>query len=110
MVERDNIKLPNDILVFQDSGYVGYIPDNVLVIMNKKSSKKHQLTMEERENNVLISKERITIEHIISGIKRLRIVSETCRLLRENIHHKMMFLACCLHNLRTTFRTKIYST
>ena len=110
IADKEKMKFPDGIALFQDTGFVGFVPDNVLVVMNEKKPKGNFLTDEQKENNKLKSRERITIEHIICGIKRLRVVKDICRLQRENILNKLMIIACGLHNLRTLFRTNSYST
>ena len=52
----------------------------------------------------MISRVRIVVENVISGIKRCRIVKDTLRLTKENVSDMVMEIACGLHNLRVTFR------
>ena len=54
--------------------------------------------------NRMISRVRIVVENVISGIKRCRIVKDTLRLMKENVSDLVMEIACGLHNLRVTFR------
>jgi hypothetical protein len=54
--------------------------------------------------NKLISRVRIVVENVISGVKRCRIVKDTLRLTKKNISDLVMEIACGLHNLRVTFR------
>jgi hypothetical protein len=54
--------------------------------------------------NRMISRVRIVVENVISGIKRCRIVKDTLRLTKENVSDMVMEIACGLHNLRVTFR------
>lgn len=63
-----------------------------------------QLTQIDKFLNRLISRVRIVIENVISGIKRCRIVKDILRLTKENISDMVMEIACGLHNLRVTFR------
>ena len=44
------------------------------------------------------------IEHIIAGVKRLRIVKEELRLKVRGIADDLMEIACGTHNFRTKFR------
>lgn len=54
--------------------------------------------------NKIISRVRIVVENVISGVKRCRIVKDCLRLTKENISDLVMEIACGLHNLRVTFR------
>ncbi len=54
--------------------------------------------------NKIISRVRIVVENVISGVKRCRIVKDCLRLTKENISDVVMEIACGLHNLRVTFR------
>jgi len=51
-----------------------------------------------------MSRVRIVVENVISGVKRCRIVKDELRLTKENISDTIMEIACGLHNLRVTFR------
>ena len=55
--------------------------------------------------NHLISKARITVEHVISGVKRCRIVKDVFRNTREAYDDLVMKIACGLHNYRTRHRS-----
>ena len=61
--------------------------------------------MAEKEQNSLISKMRIIIEHVICGIKRCRIVKDVFRNTKDKFDDLVMEIACGLHNFRTAYRT-----
>ena len=63
-----------------------------------------QLTEIDKFLNRLISRVRIVVENVISGIKRCRIVKDELRLTKDKISDVVMEIACGLHNLRVTFR------
>jgi hypothetical protein len=63
-----------------------------------------QLTAIDKFLNKIISRVRMVVENVISGIKRCRIVKDELRLTKENISDVVMEIACGLHNLRATFR------
>jgi hypothetical protein len=44
------------------------------------------------------------IEHLIAGVKRLRIVKEELRLKVRHIADTLMEVACGMHNFRSRFR------
>ena len=54
-----------------------------------------------------MSRVRIVVEHVIAGVKRLRIVKEVFRNTKENFADLVMEIACGLHNFRTMARSKI---
>ena len=54
--------------------------------------------------NRVISSVRVKVEHVISGIKRCRIVKDTLRLTSQGCSDSVMEIACALHNLRVLFR------
>jgi len=69
-----------------------------------KKPKGKELTPEQQEQNSLISSIRIVIEHIISEIKRCRIVKELFRNTKEQYDDLVMEIACALHNFRVHCR------
>ena len=66
--------------------------------MPKKKPKGGELSPEEKEKNRKISATRIINENAIGGIKRLRIVSDVYRNIKENFDDKVMLVACGLWN------------
>jgi len=65
------------------------------------------LSVGEKMLNRIFSSARVVVEHIISGVKRCRIVKDVLRLTREGISDCVMEIACGLHNLRVSFRRPI---
>ena len=62
-----------------DTGYQGLKKLHSNTVMPKKKSKKTPLTKEDKENNRLISSQRVTVENIIRELKIFRIVAEKYR-------------------------------
>jgi DDE superfamily endonuclease len=54
--------------------------------------------------NHLISSVRISVEHVLAGVKRCRIVKDVLRLTKTGIADMGMEIACGLHNLRVSCR------
>jgi hypothetical protein len=54
--------------------------------------------------NQLLSGVRIVVEHILSGVKRCRIVKDEFRNTKAGFIDLVMEVACGLHNLRMEFR------
>jgi hypothetical protein len=100
MADQENPTYPEDIGVYQDTGFQGYAPDGVKTFQPQKKPRGKELTPEQKEHNRLISSIRIMIEHIISGIKRCRIVKDIFRNTQEKYGDLVMEIACGLHNFR----------
>jgi hypothetical protein len=91
-------------VLMQDLGYQGYRPDRVKVVMPEKKQKNQTLSKEGKAYNKLISSIRVTVEHAMAGVKRLRTVKEKLRLRTDEILDRIMVIACGLHNLRIVYR------
>lgn len=62
------------------------------------------MTQIDKFMNKLISRVRIVVENVISGVKRCRIVKDELRLTKKDISDVVMEIACGLHDLRVIFR------
>ena len=69
-----------------------------------RKPRKHELSAEDKAENTRISRIRILVEHIISGVKRCRIVHDVFRNTKAHFDDLVMEIACGLHNFRTTLR------
>ena len=90
--EKYNIKV--------DLGYLGISKDfkcKSVSIPNKKS-KNTVLTDEQKTQNKQFAKERIFIEHSISGLKRFRILSDRLRLHDIDFYDKILGVCAGLWN------------
>ena len=104
IADEENPTYPDDIGVYQDTGFQGYAPDGVKTFQPQKKPKGKELTPEQKEQNSLISSIRIVIEHIIAGMKRCRIVKDLFRNTKEQYDDLVMEIACALHNFRVDCR------
>jgi len=95
---------PEGITLNKDTGYQGYEPEGVVTRQPKKKPRGGQLTHYEKNQNSIISSTRIIVEHVISGVKRCRIVKDVFRNTKENYDDLVMEIACGLHNFRTECR------
>ena len=71
--------LPHEILALLDSGYQGvheFLPNAIIPF---KSTKKHELTADEKAHNTSLAKRRVAIEHINRELKIFRICKEIYR-------------------------------
>lgn len=101
---------PKGSSLFQDTGFQGFSLDGIRIIQPKKKPKGKDLTPEEQEQNRLISSIRVRVEHVISGIKRYRIVQDKLRNWKEGFSDLVMETCCGLHNFRLNFRPWCYNT
>ncbi len=74
------------------------------VISRKRGPRGKELPAEDKIFNKMISGVRVIAEHVISGVKRLRIVRDVPRNTKDGFGDPVMETACGLHNLRVTFR------
>ena len=79
IADESGYKLPEGSKLLQDTGFQGFSVSNVEILQPTKKPRGKELTQEQKDKNRNISKIRIRIEHVISGIKRYRIVKDKCR-------------------------------
>ena len=72
--------LPAGSVLRQDLGFLGHRPAGVLVEMPHKKPSQGELTFLQLLYNQMLSALRVVIEHVHSGIKRLRMVGDKLRL------------------------------
>jgi len=103
--DEEGHEFPEGSTLYKDTGYQGYEPAGVNTRQPKKKPRGGELTVEEKEQNSLISRVRIIVEHVICGIKRCRIVKDVFRNTKDKFDDLVMEIACGLHNFRTAYRT-----
>jgi len=102
LADLDPLLLPTGAVLKQDLGFIGHAPAGVKIEMPFKKSKNKPLTFGQKIYNKLLSQTRIVIEHANSGLKRLRMFREACRVRGEGVRDRLRVVACGLHNLRVT--------
>lgn len=96
--------------VLGDSGFQGLEVGQAVVTTpikrkpTKKGEPKSELSVEQKEYNRALSKERMSIEHSNAGFKRNRSVSEVLRNTRVGMSDALALVAMGLHNLRVSTR------
>jgi hypothetical protein len=90
----------------KDTGFQGDEPVGVTTQQPKNKPRGQDLSEEEQHRKTLISTGRIIVEHVMSGIKRCRIVNDVFRNTKETFVDLVMVIACGLHNVRTACRSK----
>jgi hypothetical protein len=98
---------PDGSRLLKDTGFQGYEPPGVMTYQPKKKPKGKELSEDDKAINALLSRVRIVVEHVLAGVKRVRIVKEVFRNTKEKFDDLVMELACGLHNFRTLARSKI---
>jgi len=97
-------EFPEGSTLYQDTAFQGYEPAGVNIRQPKKKPRGGELTDAEKEQNSLISRMRIIVEHVICGIKRCHIVKDVFRNTKDRFDDLVMEIACGLHNFRTEQR------
>lgn len=95
---------PEGSKLWKDTGFQGYEPEGVTTFQPKKKPRKRELSEVDKQRNREISKQRVEIEHHISGIKRCNIVVHPLRSRTDHFADDVMETACGLHNFRLTHR------
>jgi hypothetical protein len=104
IADETQFTLPQDSLLYQDTGFQGFVLEGVTILQPKKKPRGGQLTAEEKERNREISRVRIRVEHAIGGVKRYRIVKDQLRNWKQDFRDQVMETCCGLHNFRLNFR------
>jgi len=104
LADHEAIRYSEDIDLYQDAGFQGYVPPGVHIRQATKKPKGKDLSSDQQAENTLLSRIRIGIEHIIAGIKRCRIVKDVFRNTKTCFDDVVMELACGLHNFRVYHR------
>jgi hypothetical protein len=103
--DEEGHEFPEGSTLYKDTGFQGYEPSGVHTRQPKKKPRGGELTLEEKEQNTLISKVRIIVEHVICVVKRCRIVKDVFRNTKDKFDDLVMEITCGLHNFRTACRT-----
>ena len=95
--------LPEQSLLL-DLGFVGYQPEGAKTILPFKKPYQGELSEYDKLYNRLLASIRVRVEHVLAGIKRIRIVKDKIRLQSRQLSDLVMLIACGLHNLRRAHR------
>jgi hypothetical protein len=71
--------IPKDVGIWGDSGFQGMQHKHPHTVIAKRGRKDRPLTVEEKQENRIISSFRIVAEHAIGGMKRYRVMTDTLR-------------------------------
>ena len=108
IAEEEHLELPAGSDIYRDTGFQGLEMKGVNIYQPKKKPKGKELTDEEKSNNRLISRVRVVVEHVISGVKRCHIVSDIFRNTKSGYDDLVLELSAALHNFRSHSRLAFY--
>ena len=92
--------LPAGSELLQDLGFLAFSLDGVRCITPFKKPRGGSLTDEQKAFNQRLARRRVRVEHVISSVKRCRIVKDTIRIFREGVRDMVAEICCALHNFR----------
>ena len=83
-----------------DLGYQGFEKEypNVKVFIPAKKPRGGELSDKQKDNNKILARERIKVEHAIGGMKRYDILSNTCRLHDWEVYNQVLGTSAGLWN------------
>jgi hypothetical protein len=100
IADEDRVLFPNDIQLFQDTGYQGFQPLNVHIVQPFKKPKNGELTGIQKWFNQYVARIRITVEHAINGVKPSHFVKNKCRHFCHQFRDQIIETCTGLHNFR----------
>ena len=92
--------LPVGSRLLQDLGFLAFTLPHVEILMPTKKPRGQEWTREQQLANQALHYRRLRIEHVISSVKRCRIVKDRIRLWKEGVRDLVLELCCALHNFR----------
>jgi hypothetical protein len=103
----ERVEVPPRSVVISDTGFQGLNLTNQSLIHPAKKPKGRELNPAFRPFNRVIAQIRVGVEHVLSGVKRCRIVSDVLRHLKEGFNDLVMEVASGLHNFRESHRSEL---
>jgi hypothetical protein len=104
LADESNYELPVGSWLLQDTGFQGFLPENVAIFQPKKKPRNLSLADLDKALNQWLSSLRIRIEHVIRGVKRYRITQDKIRNRKPGFADAVFETCCGLHNFRLNFR------
>ena len=95
--------LPFEVSAWVDTGFQGLQKNHPNTQIPRKRSRDKPLSEEDKENNRLISSFRVTVEHAIAGMKRLRSTTDVYRNKRANFDDTLNLLSAGIWNYHLAF-------
>lgn len=104
VAEAERLRLPAQVMMLADSGFVGLDAGAAGVITPWKKPRGRRLHWRRKKFNRLLAGERIGVEHVLASVKRLRILRDEFRNRRKGMVDDVMVIGCALHNYRWSCR------
>lgn len=104
LADESGYQLPADSVLIQDTGFQGFVLENIAILQPNKKPRGKALTEMEKFVNQWLASLRVRVEHAIGGVKRYRIVQDRIRNWKQGIKDQVMAICCGLHNFRLRFR------
>ena len=100
IADKENIfaGIPPDVTAWTDTGFTGVRQQHENTIMPAKATKNRPLTLQQKEENSVISGIRIVSEHAIAGFKKFKAASDTYRNKIANLDDLLTEVSIGLHN------------
>jgi len=95
--------LPFEVSAWVDTGFQGLQKNHPNTQIPKKKRRDKPLSEKDKENNRLISSFRVTVEHAIAGMKRLRSTTDVYRNKRANFDDTLNLLSAGIWNYHLAF-------
>ena len=91
--------IPQGIKIHLDLGFKGIQKDYPLNIsMPLRKPRTSELTEKQKKYNKKTSQIRVKVEHALAGVKRLRCITDVCRIKNQEMKDQLMWLSCGLWN------------
>lgn len=90
---ESGVRFCENIKALTDTGYLGLQKLHANTAMPKKKSKKHPLTVGEKQQNHELSSQRVLNEHVIGKLKRFKIIADKYRNRRKRFGLRFNLIA-----------------
>ncbi|MEO5570810.1 MAG: transposase family protein [Bacteroidia bacterium] len=91
--------IPKQIKTYLDLGFKGIQKDYPLkILMPIRKPRTRELTHKQKTANKKVSRFRVRGENALAGVKRLRCITDVCRVKSEQLKDHLMWLSCGLWN------------
>ncbi len=101
MHDKELAFLPGQCLLL-DLAFMSYEPESTQALPPIKKQRQDELSARDKLYNRLLTNVRVKVEHLMAGLKRIRVVKDQIRLPGEQTQDAVMLITCGLHNLRVT--------
>jgi len=96
--------------LLMDLGFPAYQAQGAHIVRPHQKPRGGELTPEQKAENQAKARQRVVVEHALSGVKRWRVVKEVFRSWLHQMRDRVMVLACGLHNFRLRCRARPIQT